>query len=317
MGKKEESFVGIDVSKDTLDVTIRPEGDLWTVKNDEKGIQVLVNRLQKRKPTLVVLEATGGLQMPAVVALASARLPVVVINPRQIRDFAKAVGKLAKTDPIDSGVIAHFGEAVRPQIRPLRDAETQELADLLARRRQLVDMATAEKNRLNTATKRVRKDIKAHIAWLEKRIKDVDTDFSQKIKQSPLWREKDEILQSVPGVGPVLSVTLLAGLPELGTLNRQEVAALVGLAPLNRDSGRHKGTRCVWGGRANVRSVLYMSTMSAIRWNPVIGPFYQRLMQAGKKHKVATTACARKLLTILNAMVKTNTPWRYDYLEVN
>jgi len=313
MMKTEESFVGIDVSKDTLDVAIRPEGDRWTVQNDEKGIQALVARLLKRKPTLVVLEATGGLQMPVVVALASAKLPVVVVNPRQIRDFAKATGKLAKTDPIDSGVIAHFGEAVRPEVRPLRDAETQELTDLLARRRQLVDMATAEKNRLNTATKKVRKDIKAHIAWLEKRIKDVESDLSKRIKQSPVWQEKDEILQSVPGVGPVLSVTLLAGLPELGTLNRREVAALAGVAPLNRDSGRYRGTRCVWGGRGDVRSVLYMSTMAAIRWNPVIRSFYLRLMRAGKKHKVATTACARKLLTILNAMIKTNMAWRYDY----
>lgn len=312
MPEAEESFVGIDVSKDTLDVAIRPGGDRWTAKNDEKGIQTLVARLLERKPTLVVLEATGGLQMPAVVALASAKLPVVVVNPRQVRDFAKATGRLAKTDPLDSEVIAHFGEAVRPEVRLLRDNEAQELMDLLSRRRQLVDMATAEKQRLSTARKKVRKDIKAHIAWLEKRIKDVDTDLSKRIKQSPVWREKDEILQSVPGVGPVLSVTLLAGVPELGSLNRRQVAALVGVAPLNRDSGRYQGTRCVWGGRANVRSVLYMSTMSAIRWNPVIRPFYLRLMQSGKKHKVATTACARKLLTILNAMIKTNSAWRYD-----
>jgi transposase len=317
MSGTEESFVGIDVSKDKLDVSIRPDGDRWTVANDEKGVENMVARLLERKPTLVVLEATGGLQIPAVAALASAKLPVVVVNPRQIRDFAKATGRLAKTDSIDSDVIAHFGEAVRPQIRPLRDAETQELTDLVSRRRQLVDMLTAEKNRLKTARKKVRKDIQAHIAWLEKRIQDVDTDLSKRIKQGPAWRAKDEILQSAPGVGPVLSVTLLSGLPELGTLNRKEVAALVGVAPLNRDSGKQQGRRCVWGGRANVRSVLYMCTMSAIRWNPAIRTFYLRLIQAGKKHKVATTACARKLLTILNAMIKTNTPWRVEYSEVS
>ena len=310
MKETEECFVGIDVSKDTLDVAIRPDGDRWTTRNDEKGTQELVDRLRERRPTLVVLEATGGLQMPAVVALASAKLPVVVVNPRQIRDFAKATGRLAKTDSIDSDVIAHFGEALRPEVRPLRDPESQELSDLLARRRQLVDMKTAEKNRLGMATKKVRKNIQAHITWLEKRIQEVDTDLSKRIKESPLWREKDEILRSAPGVGPVLSVTLLAGLPELGTLNRRQVAALLGLAPLNRDSGRYKGTRSVWGGRASVRSVLYMSTLSATRCNPVIRPFYQRLIQSGKKHKVAMTASARKLLTILNVMVKTNTPWR-------
>jgi len=315
--KTEERFVGIDVSKDRLDVSVRPDGDRWTVQNNERGVETLVGRLLERKPSLVVLEATGGLQIPAVVALASAKLPVVVMNPRQIRDFAKAIGRLAKTDSIDADVIAHFGEALRPQVRPLRDAETQELTDLVARRRQLVDMVTAEKNRLNSSRKKVRKDIKAHIAWLEKRIQDVDTDLSQRIKQSPAWREKDEILQSVPGVGPVLSVTLLSGLPELGTLNRKEVAALVGLAPLNRDSGRQQGLRCVWGGRASVRSVLYMCTMSAIRWNPAIRTFYLRLIQAGKKHKVAATACARKLLTILNAMIKTHTPWRLESSEVS
>jgi transposase len=317
MSKEHERFVGIDVSKATLEVASRPGGFRWTVQNEEKGIQDLVARLQSESPSLVVLEATGGLQVPVVAALAAVKIPVVVVNPRQVRDFAKATGRLAKTDAIDADVIAHFGEAVRPEVRPLRDPETQELADLLTRRRQLVDMLTAEKNRLATARKKVRKDIKAHLVWLEKRIKDVDTDLAKRIKQSPVWREKDEILQSVPGVGPVLSVTLLAGLPELGTLNRREVAALVGVAPLNRDSGQHQGKRCVWGGRARVRSVLYMCTLSAIRWNPAIRPFYQRLMQTGKTHKVATTACARKLLTILNAMMKTNKPWRYDCSEVS
>lgn len=317
MRGEEKTVVGIDVSKRTLEVAVRPAAIRWEAENEEKGIEGLVVRLQKLKPDLVVLEATGGLQMPMVAACAAAGLPVVVVNPRQVRDFAKATGRLAKTDGIDAEVLAHFGEAVKPPIRPLPDSETQELGDLLTRRRQLVEMLTAEKNRVHTARKKVRKDIQAHITWLEKRIKEVDTDLSKRVKQSPVWRQKDKILQSVPGVGPVLSLTLLAGLPELGTLNRREVAALVGVAPLNRDSGQHQGARSVWGGRGNVRRVLYMSTMAAIRWNPIIRAFYERLMQAGKKHKVAATACARKLLTILNAMIKTNTAWRYEPSEAS
>jgi transposase len=265
------------------------------------------------KPTMVVLEATGGLEVTLVAALAQAKLPVVVVNPRQVRDFAKATGKLAKTDAIDAAVIAHFGDAVRPEIRPVKDEQAQELAALLARRRQLVDMLTAEKNRLSTASKRVRNDIQAHIAWLEKRLKEVDTDLAESIKEIPAWRHRDEILRSTPGVGPVLSVTLLAGLPELGSLNRREVAHLVGVAPLNRDSGQHKGKRSVWGGRDEVRCVLYMSTLSAVRCNPVIRAFYNRLIGAGKKQKVAITACMRKLLVILNTMVKNGNAWRCDY----
>lgn len=317
MGGEQKTVVGIDVSKGTLEVAVRPDASRWEVRNEEKDIERLVVRLQKLKPDLVVLEATGGLQMPMVAACVATGLPVVVVNPRQVRDFAKATGRLAKTDAIDADVLAHFGEALKPQLRPMADAETQELGDLLTRRQQLVGMLTAEKNRLQTARKKVRKDIQAHITWLEKRLKEVDTDLSKRVKQSPVWRQKDEILQSVPGVGPVLSLTLLADLPELGTLNRREVAALVGVAPLNRDSGQHQGARSVWGGRSNVRRVLYMSTMAAIRWNPIIRTFYERLMQTGKKHKVAATACARKLLTILNAMIKTNTAWRYDYSEVS
>jgi len=311
--KRPECIVGIDVCKRTLEVVVRPEGSRWTVNNDEKGIGELAGALRRMKPTMVVLEATGGLEMPLVAALAQAKLPVVVVNPRQVRDFAKATGKLAKTDAIDAAVIAHFGDAVRPEIRPIKDEKAQELSALLARRRQLVDMLTAEKNRLQTARKRIRKDIQAHIAWLEKRLKDVDGDLSKSIKEIPAWRQKDEILQSTPGVGPVLSVTLLAALPELGSLNRREVAHLVGVAPLNRDSGQHQGKRCVWGGREEVRSVLYMSTLSAVRCNPVICAFYKRLMGAGKGHKVAMTACMRKLLVILNTMVKTGAAWRPDY----
>jgi len=311
--KRAERFVGIDVSKATLEVAVRPENTRWAVSNDEEGIAELAGRLRVMKPAMVVLEASGGLQVALVAVLGEAKLPVVVVNPRQVRDFAKATGRLAKTDAIDADVIAHFGEAVRPEIRPLKSAEAQELADLLARRRQLVDMLTAEKNRLYTARKRIRKDIEAHIAWLEKRLKDVNADLSKSIKQTPAWQQKDEILQSTPGVGPVLSVTLLAGLPELGSLNRREVANLVGVAPLNRDSGKSHGKRCVWGGREDVRSVLYMSTLAAVRCNPVIRRFYERLTGAGKEHKVALTACMRKLLVILNTMVKSGATWRNDY----
>jgi transposase len=310
--KNSETFVGIDVSKASLDVALRPDNTHWSCGNDDAEISALVKRLRKLRPTLIVLEATGGLEIPVVAALASAALPVVVVNPRQVRDFAKATGKLAKTDSIDAGVLAWFGEALRPEIRPLKDPETQELAALLTRRRQLTDMLTAEKNRLYSAPKRVRKDIKTHIAWLEKRLKDVNNDLNKAIKQSPVWGEYDEILQSTPGVGPVLSVTLLAALPELGTLNRRQIASLAGVAPFNRDSGKFKGKRAIWGGRAEVRSVLYMSTLAAVRCNPIIRSFYQRLIKAGKKHKVAMTACMRKLLTILNIMMKNRTHWHYQ-----
>lgn len=309
MKEEKERFVGIDVSKSTLDVSVRPDGERWTAKNDEQGINELVDRLGSLKPSMVVLEATGGLQMPVVASMAVAKLPVVVVNPRQVRDFAKATGRLAKTDKIDAEVIAHFGDAIRPEIRPVKDPQAQELSALLTRRCQLVGMLAAEKNRLHSAIQRVRKDIQAHIRWLEKRLKDVDAELNGAIRQTPVWRQKDEILRSAPGVGPVLSLTLLSELPELGSINRRELAALVGLAPFNRDSGQYRGKRSVWGGRAKVRSALYMGTMSAIRWNPVIRPFYQRLIEAGKGHKVAATACMRKLLIILNAMVKSNTPW--------
>lgn len=307
-----ETFVGIDVAKASLDVALRPDGTHWSCGNDDVEISALVKRLHKLQPTLIVLEATGGLEIPVVAALASASLPVVVVNPRQVRDFAKASGKLAKTDRIDAGVIAWFGEALRPEIRPFKDPETQALAALLTRRRQLTDMLTAEKNRLHSAPKSVRKDIKAHITWLERRLKDTNNGLRDAIKQSPAWREHDEILQSAPGVGPVLSVTLVAELPELGMLNRRKIAALAGVAPFNRDSGTFKGKRSVWGGRAEVRSVLYMSTLSAVRCNPIIRPFYQRLVNAGKGHKVAMTACMRKLLTILNIMIKNGTSWQHQ-----
>jgi transposase len=302
-------FVGIDVSKDRLDLALRPTGTRWAVANEEAGIADLVARLRHQAPTLIVLEATGGLDVPVSSALAAARLPVVVVNPRQIRDFAKATGRLAKTDTIDAAVLAQFAEAVRPEPRPLPDAATQALTALLTRRRQLIEMLTAEKNRLGIAPTPVRQGIRAHITWLDGRLADLDEELAHTIRESPIWREKDDLLQSAPGVGPVLARTLVANLPELGTLTRQQIAALVGVAPLNRDSGTFRGTRRVWGGRAHVRAALYMSALVATRFNPVIRVFYQRLCAAGKAKKVALTACMRKLLTVLNAMLKHQTPW--------
>lgn len=303
-------FIGIDVSKAQLDIAVRPTDERWAQPNTEAGIAKIVSRLVALKPALVVLEATGGLEVPVVCALASAALPVVVVNPRQIRDFAKATGRLAKTDALDAQILARFGESVRPTPRPLTDAATQELEALVVRRRQLLEMLVAERNRLVMAPRRIRTSIQAHIRWLERQLADLDLDLTQRICQSPVWREKDGLLQSVPGVGPVLSATLLASLPELGTLNGKKITALVGVAPLNRDSGTMRGKRTIWGGRASVRQVLYMSTLVATRFNPVLKAFYQRLCAAGKAKKVALTACMRKLLTILNAMVKHKIPWR-------
>jgi transposase len=306
---QEEIFVGIDVSKGRLDIAVIPSGDASALPNNEDGISCLVDLMKSLSPTLVILEATGGLEMASVGALAESGIPVVAVNPRQVRDFAKATGRLAKTDAISAQVIARFGQAIRPQVRPTRDLEAQELAAVSARRRQIVGMMAAEKNRLSTASKWTRKNIQDHIAWLEQCLEKVNDDLSKAIKGSPLWREKEDLLRSVPGVGPVLSVTLLSGLPELGKLDRRQIAALVGVAPLNRDSGLFRGKRTVWGGRANIRTVLYMSTLVATRFNPVIKEFYRRLCDAGKGHKVAITACMRKLLTILNAMIKNRTCW--------
>ena len=304
-----EVFIGIDVSKEKLDVAVRPTGEFMSFSNNEDGISCVVDFVNSFSPSLVVLEATGGLETAAVGMLADKGLPVVVINPRQVRDFAKATGKLAKTDAIDAHLIARFGEAVRPELRLLKDQEAQKLTALITRRRQIVEMITAEKNRLNAAPKWTSKDIQTNISWLEKCLKKVDKDLKNLLKKSPVWREKDEILQSTPGVGPVLSMTLLSGLPELGNLNRKEIAALVGVAPLNRDSGLFRGKRMIWGGRANIRSVLYMSATCAMRFNPTIRIFYERLRLAGKLHKVAITACMRKLLVILNTMIKNRTYW--------
>jgi transposase len=303
-------FVGIDVSKAQLDVALRPEGRL-SAPNDDAGHAQILERLRAVAPTLVVLEATGGLEIPITGILAAAGVPVVVVNPRQVRDFAKATGRLAKTDALDAQILAHFAEVLRPTLRPLPDAQTQVLAAILARRRQLVEMLTAEKNRLGSASTPVRTSLRTHITWLERELQHTNTHLADAIHQSPVWREKDELLQSVPGIGPVATSTLLANLPELGTLTGKQIAALVGVAPLNRDSGTWRGTRTVWGGRAQVRAILYMSALVATRFNPVIRAFYQRLCAAGKAKKVALTACMRKLLTILNAMLKHRTRWAH------
>lgn len=303
-------FVGIDISKARLEVALRPSLDRWTGPHDDAGIRALVARLGAVSPTLIVLEATGGLEGVLTGALGAAGLPVVVINPRQARDFAKAMGRLAKTDAIDADLLAQFAEVIRPPVRPLPDAQTQALAALIARRRQLIEMRTAESNRLGSAPKGVRPGITAHLRWLDTQVARVDRDLIHAVRQSPVWRERDELLQSTPGVGPVVTTTLLAELPELGTLDGKQIAALVGVAPLNRDSGLVRGKRTVWGGRASVRAALYMSALVAIRHNPVIKAFYQRLRAAGKAPKVALIACMRKLLTILNAMLKHRTPWR-------
>lgn len=306
----QERFVGIDVSKASLDIAVLPEERVWRVEREEASIAGLVKELRTLAPSLIVLEATGGLESPLTAALATAGLPVAVVNPRQARDFAKATGRLSKTDALDAQVLARLGQTLRPPVRALKNEETQELEALLTRRRQIVEMLTMEKNRLPSAGQRVRKDITAHIAWLTKRLKDVDGDLQSAIAASDFWRIKDDIIRSLPGAGKVLSTTLLASLPELGTLNRRQIAALVGVAPFNCDSGTMRGSRHIWGGRASVRSVLYMATITAIRCNPVIRDFHGRLRAAGKKPKVAITACMRKLLTILNSMVRSNTPWQ-------
>ena len=305
-----DCFVGIDVAKATLDLAVQPSGEAWTVTNDAAGIQELVSRVVPLAPTLIVLEATGGFEAAVTAALGSVGLPIVVINPRQVRNFAKALGQLAKTDAIDARTLADFAERVRPAPRPLPTEAAQFLDALLTRRRQLVDMLTAETNRLGFARGLVRRDITQHIRWLERRLGDVDGELRTAIQTSPVWRAKDDLLQSVPGVGRVVSLTLLAQLPELGRLTRREIAALVGVAPLNRDSGQWRGKRFVWGGRAPVRAVLYMGALAATRANPVIRAFFQRLRATGKPAKVALTACMRKLLTILNAMVRHQTYWR-------
>jgi transposase len=309
MNKRSPCFVGIDVSKDQLDIACRPEPKRWRMANDSAGIVDCLLQLRQLKPTLIVLEASGGWQCSLVAALAVAKLPFAVVNPRQVRDFAKATGQLAKTDTLDAGVIAHFADAVRPTPRPLPDATTQHIDAVLQRRRQLLEMLVAERHRVALAHPAVQESLARHIDDLQRLIIETDEEISTVIRSSPAWREKDDLLQSAPGIGPVLSATLQAALPELGVLNQREIAKLVGVAPLNDDSGKRSGARHIRGGRAEIRAVLYMATLTAARCNPVIKAFYQRLLARGKAHKVAITAAMRKFLIILNAMVKTQTLW--------
>jgi transposase len=309
---EEKIFVGVDVSKDSLDVAIGTHKDIISFTNDQKGVDSLVKKLKRIDAQLTVFESTGGYELLATSCLAEAGLAVVIVNPRQVRNFAKATGILAKTDAIDARVIARFAEAVKPEVRQLKDRQTSELTALVTRRRQIIEMIVAETNRLRLANKRNKKDIKDHIRWLQRRLDKIETDIGKMIQSSPIWRCKDDILQSVPGIGPVTSATLICDLPELGDLNSKKIAMLAGLAPLNCDSGKFKGRLRIWGGRAAVRSGLYMATMAAIRCNPAIQGFYQRLIAAGKCHKVAATACMRKLLIIANAMLRDQTFWQQN-----
>jgi transposase len=303
-------FVGVDISKAWLDVGVLPSGELWRVSNEPAAITQLIERLVGLTPKLIVMEATGGLEMPIAAAFCRAGLPVVVVNPRQVREFARATGQLAKTDKIDALTMALFGERIRPAVRTLPDDIAQVFDALLARRRQLVGMLAEEKNRLQQARSgEVRKGIQRHIRWLEREVRDVEKGLSDSVRQSPVWRAKDDLLQSVPGVGRVMSFTALAELPELGRLSRKQIASLVGVAPHAADSGTIRGKRIIWGGRASVRKVLYMAALTACRFNPVFHAFYQRLVASGKPPKVAIVACMRKLLIVLNAIVRDGTPW--------
>lgn len=304
-------YVGIDVSKDRLDVAVVPSGDKRQFSNDAAGLGKLLGKLVKLAPTLVVMEPTGGFEIPLAGALAAEGLPVAVVNARQIRNYARAVGKLAKTDKLDAMIIAEFAHKVEPEVRPLRDEENQEIKAIVSRRCQLVEMLKAEKNRLAIAPKHIKPNIMAHIEWLRREMDDLDHNLRELIEASPIWREKDDLLRSIPGIGNVISATLLAELPELGTLNRREIASLAGVAPFNQDSGTIKGKRRIWGGRTSVRHALYMAALVGTRYNPVIKAFYTRLLQKGKAKKVALVACMRKLLTILNSVIRYRKAWHY------
>ncbi len=305
-------YVGIDVSKATLDVGVHPTREAWQIANDPHAITTLVEGFGARPPELIIVEATGGYERGVVAAFGAAGLPIVVVNPRQVRDFAKAMGLLAKTDRIDAGVLALFGERIRPELRELPGDDVQEFDGLLARRRQILEMLGAECNRLEHAKGTVRKDLHEHIRYLEKRLKKVESEMDERIKASPLWRAKDELLRSVPGIGPVVSRTLIGELPELGSLSKKRIASLVGVAPFPCDSGTKRGQRIIWGGRASVRSALYMAAVVGVRRNTALKQFYQRLRTAGKPAKVALVACMRKLLCILNSMVRYQRPWNPD-----
>lgn len=307
--------VGVDVAKSTLDLAVSNSKETRQFQNDHEGITSAVQYITALKPTIIILEATGHFEMPLAAALQTSRLPVVIVNPRQVRDFARATGVLAKTDSIDARILALFGLQIKPEVRLLPDQKVRDMGSLLSRRRQLIEMLTSEHNRILQANGTIRPGIEMHIRWLEKAISSINDDLDNGIRNSPSWREKDDLLKSVPGIGKVVSTTLLIELPELGQLNRRKIAALVGVAPLNRDSGTMRGKRTVWGGRAKLRAVLYMAALVGVQHNPVIASFYERLLKAGKAKKVALVACMRKLLTILNAMIRSNTVWQKAAME--
>lgn len=302
--------IGVDVSKAELVIAVHPDGRTWTSATTAEAIELLVEQLRPLQPQIIVVEATAGYELPLVTACAAAGLPIAVVNPRQVRAFAQAIGRTAKTDAIDAALLALFGARVQPEVRPLPDAETRALAALVARRRQLLDMLGAEQRRLAQATmSAVRRDLRNHIRWLERRLSDVDDDIRGAVENSPVWRVQEDLLRSVPGIGPIVARTLLAELPELGQLDRRAIAALVGVAPFNRDSGQWRGRRHIWGGRSSIRAALYMAALVASRCNPAMAHFYRRLRDLGKPAKVALVAVMRKLLTIVNAMVKHQSRW--------
>jgi len=304
-----KSFVGIDLSKSSLDIALSPQGEEWQLANDPDGLAILIARLKDLYAPLVVLEATGGFERPVAQALTQAQIAVVVVNPRQVRDFARSTGCLAKTDRLDAHMLALFAERMQPEPRLQPNETARQLQDLLDRRRQLVGMIRQEKNRLKQIAEHLRPRVQSHIDWLKQELEQIEQEIEQLQKNNATWQKQSALLQSAPGVGPVMSSTLLGYLPEMGRLTGKEIAALVGVAPFNRDSGQLRGRRAIWGGRARVRAVLYMSTVSALRYNEVIEKFYQRLIAAGKPKKVAIVACMRKLLVILNAMIKHDTCW--------
>lgn len=313
----QEVYIGIDVSKTRLDVAVYPTGESWQAYNGPESIAAVIQKIKTLAPQRIVLEATGGLETLLTVCLVAEQLPVVVANPRRVRQFARSLGRLAKTDRIDAYVLARFGHGTQPEVRSLPDEQARQLATLLTRRRQLINMRTAEKNRLQIMPSTVEPSIKEHIRWLEQQLVELDDDLDTRIKASPLWSAKLHILQSFKGIGPVTAITLVANLPELGQVNRKEISALVGVAPLNNDSGKIRGRRCIWGGRAQVRAALYMAALSAIRYNPAIRDFHKRLIKAGKAPKVAIVACMHKILVIVNAMIKSGTLWQADYASTS
>lgn len=308
-----QKWVGIDISQKTLDIHIRPESETFQVSHDAQGISKVVEKCRSLNPERIIIEATGGLEIELAVALFQAQLPVVVINPRQARDFARATGQLAKTDAIDAAILAHFGEAIKPPVRPLSSQEERQLSALITRRRQLVDMRTAEKNRRSSCPPSIREEIEAHLEWLTERIEQINQEIEQLTQNSQAWQQRMELLRSVPGVGPVIASTLVAELPELGQLSGKQISRLVGLAPLARDSGKFRGKRMIGGGRTSVRCALYMGALVAIRHNPVLKAFYQSLVARGKAKKVALTACLHKLIIILNAIVRDSKPWQFPW----